>query len=52
MSHYMVPRFVEIVDALPKTGTFKVQKHELRARGNSGATWDRQAAGIEVKRAR
>jgi crotonobetaine/carnitine-CoA ligase len=52
MSHYMVPRFVEIVDDLPKTGTFKVRKHELRARGNSSTTWDRQAAGIEVKRAR
>ncbi len=50
MAHYMVPRFVEIVGELPKTGTFKVQKHELRSRGNSEATWDRIAAGLEVKR--
>ena len=52
MPHYMVPRFVEIVDSLPKTGTFKIRKNELRAMGNSSATWDRAAAGIEVRRAR
>jgi crotonobetaine/carnitine-CoA ligase len=50
MPHYMVPRFVEIVDELPKTETMKVKKHELRDRGNTAATWDREAAGIVVKR--
>jgi crotonobetaine/carnitine-CoA ligase len=50
MAHYMIPRFVEIVDELPRTNTFKVMKHELRDRGNSDATWDREAAGIVVKR--
>jgi crotonobetaine/carnitine-CoA ligase len=46
MAYFMVPRYVEIVDALPKTQTGKIQKFELRERGNSDATWDRVAAGV------
>lgn len=34
------PRFVELASELPKTGTHRVQKSELRARGPSAATWD------------
>ncbi len=52
MPHYMVPRYVEMVDELPKTPTMKVKKHELRDLGNTNATWDREAAGIILKRAR
>jgi crotonobetaine/carnitine-CoA ligase len=40
MAAFMVPRYVEIVDALPKTPTEKVRKAELRAAG-IGAAWDR-----------
>jgi crotonobetaine/carnitine-CoA ligase len=50
LPHFMVPRFVEIVNELPKTQTMRVQKFELRQRGNSPATWDGQAAGIRVTR--
>ena len=46
MAYFMVPRYVEIIDALPKTQTGKIQKFELRERGNSDATWDRVAAGV------
>ena len=38
------PRYVEVVDALPKTPTEKVRKADLRARGVSATTWDREAA--------
>ncbi len=48
----MVPRYVRIVDELPKTPTQKVQKHTLRSEGVTAGTWDRSAAGIEVKRER
>ncbi|WP_145011694.1 AMP-binding protein [Mycobacterium marseillense] len=41
---FMVPRFVEVVDELPKNQTLRIQKLELRARGNSSATWDRHTA--------
>jgi len=41
---FAVPRFVEFVDALPKTATLRAQKHLLRDRGITEATWDREAA--------
>ncbi|MDF2143476.1 AMP-binding protein [Knoellia sp. p5-6-4] len=37
------PRYVEVVDTLPKTPTQKVRKHQLRARAVGPATWDREA---------
>jgi crotonobetaine/carnitine-CoA ligase len=40
----MVPRYVEVVEALPKTqGTLRTRKFELRDAGLNAATWDRQA---------
>ncbi|MBI5104854.1 MAG: ATP-dependent acyl-CoA ligase, partial [Solirubrobacterales bacterium] len=50
MPRHMVPRFVEIADALPKTPSFKVQKAELRKAGVTPGTWDREAAGIRLRR--
>ncbi len=50
MAYYMVPRYVEVVDALPKTQTGKIQKYDLRARGLTPETWDREAAGVKVTR--
>lgn len=50
MAYFMVPRYVEIIDALPKTQTGKIQKFDLRRRGNGDATWDRVAAGVELAR--
>ncbi|MEQ3552656.1 AMP-binding protein [Pseudonocardia nematodicida] len=43
VARFMVPRYVEIVESLPKTPTQKVRKVELRAAGISPATWDREA---------
>jgi crotonobetaine/carnitine-CoA ligase len=45
-----VPRFVEFVPALPRTENGKVQKFKLRERGRTGSTWDREAAGVRLKR--
>lgn len=42
MARHMVPRFVEFVDALPRTPTEKVEKYQLRDRGVTPATWDRE----------
>ena len=50
MAYFMVPRYIRILDELPKTPSAKVQKHLLRAEGVTGDTWDREAAGIRVKR--
>ena len=50
MAYFMVPRYVEVVDALPKTQTGKIQKYVLRERGITSDTWDREAAGIRLRR--
>jgi crotonobetaine/carnitine-CoA ligase len=50
MSYFAVPRFVEFVDEVPRTENGKVQKFKLRERGRSARTWDREAAGIKLKR--
>ncbi len=50
LPHYMVPRYVRIVGALPKTSTNKIQKYELRDQGITQDTWDREADGIVLKR--
>jgi crotonobetaine/carnitine-CoA ligase len=47
---FMIPRYVRLVDALPRTPTHKVEKHRLRAEGVTGETWDREKAGVVVKR--
>ncbi len=49
MGYFMVPRYVEFRDALPKTATERVQKLELRAEG-AGKAWDREQAGYKLKR--
>jgi crotonobetaine/carnitine-CoA ligase len=49
MAHFMIPRYVRIVDELPKTPTTKVQKAELRKQGITPDTWDREKAGIKIK---
>jgi crotonobetaine/carnitine-CoA ligase len=44
MPRFMLPRYVEVVGALPKTeATFRTRKVELRAAGLNDATWDREA---------
>jgi crotonobetaine/carnitine-CoA ligase len=50
MAHHMVPRYIRIVDELPKTPTAKVEKHVLRAEGLTADTWDRERAGIVICR--
>jgi crotonobetaine/carnitine-CoA ligase len=50
MSHFMIPRYIRIMDNLPRTPTQKVQKHLIRAEGITADTWDREQAGIVIKR--
>ena len=45
MPRYMVPRFVEFAESLPKTHTNRTRKVELRNRGIGPATWDRTKSG-------
>jgi crotonobetaine/carnitine-CoA ligase len=50
MAHFMLPRFIRVIDELPKTPTQKIRKHVLKAEGVTAQTWDRETAGIVVRR--
>ena len=50
LPYFAVPRYLEFIDALPMTENGKVQKYRLSERGVTAATWDRDAAGYEVRR--
>ena len=50
MAYFMVPRYVDVVPELPKTPTGKIQKFRLRERGVTSTTWDREAAGVKLRR--
>lgn len=48
MPHYMVPRYIRIMERMPRTPTEKIQKHVLRAEGVTGNCWDRERAGVRI----
>ena len=48
--YFMVPRYIRFVEVLPKTPTERVQKVKLREEGITPDTFDREAAGITIKR--
>lgn len=50
MAYFQVPRYLRVVEALPKTETHRVQKGPLRSDGVTPDTWDREAAGYELQR--
>lgn len=50
MPRFTVPRYIRVMDSLPKTPTHRVQKHLLRADGVTDETADRDALGIVVPR--
>ena len=52
MAHFMVPRFVHFIDAMPKTASEKIEKYKLKiwAEQNRAALWDREAIGLKLER--
>ena len=50
LPHFAVPRYVRVVDELPKTPSQRVEKYRLREEGLTSDTWDRQAHGYEIRR--
>jgi len=48
--YYMVPRFIRQTQGLPKTPSFKIQKHKLQEQGITPDTWDREKHGYRVRR--
>ena len=50
MPYFMVPRYVRVLDELPKTASAKVQKADLRSAGVTADCWDRERAGVRLRR--
>jgi crotonobetaine/carnitine-CoA ligase len=50
MAYFMIPRYIRIVDAFPKTGTERTIKYQLKSQGVTPDTWDREAAGYRLRR--
>ena len=50
MPYFMIPRYVDVLEELPKTPTGKIQKYPLREKGISPTTWDRVAAGLKLEK--
>ncbi|NIR12886.1 MAG: AMP-binding protein [Desulfobacterales bacterium] len=50
MAYFAVPRYLEFVSELPKTPTNRIEKYKLRQAGITEDTWDREKAGVKLKR--
>jgi len=50
MAYFMVPRYIRVMDAFPKTGTERTMKYQLKSQGVTLDTWDREAAGYTLRR--
>jgi crotonobetaine/carnitine-CoA ligase len=51
LPYFAIPRYVDLVEALPRNGVGRVMKHKLREAGNGPETWDFEALGLTVTKA-
>jgi crotonobetaine/carnitine-CoA ligase len=52
MAYFMLPRYVRLMETLPRTPSMRVRKDILRREGMTSDTWDREAAGVVITRDR
>ncbi|MFX1445518.1 MAG: AMP-binding protein [Promethearchaeota archaeon] len=50
MAYFMIPKYIDFVDVLPKSEVHRTLKQNLKERGVTETTFDREKAGYEVKR--
>ena len=50
LPYYSVPRYVDFRHDLPRTENGKIQKFKLKDEGITDSTWDREAAGVTLRR--
>ena len=50
MAYFMVPRYIDVVDEIPQTGTLRVMKAEMKKKGVTDRTWDREKEMPDLKR--
>jgi carnitine-CoA ligase len=48
LPYFAIPRYVELVEALPRNGVGRVMKHKLREAGVTAGTWDFEAMALTV----
>lgn len=48
LPYFAIPRYVDVLDALPRNGVGRVMKHKLRESGNTSATIDFEALRLRV----
>ena len=48
LPYFVIPRYVEFLEAFPRTPTLKIQKFKMREamQENLAQVWDREKAGI------
>jgi crotonobetaine/carnitine-CoA ligase len=49
MAYFMVPRYIDIVEEIPRTGTLRVVKTDMKQRGVTARTWDREKEMPDLK---
>lgn len=46
MAYFMIPRYMEFAERLPKTPTERIEKYKLKATRPNANTWDREIDGM------
>jgi crotonobetaine/carnitine-CoA ligase len=49
LPHHMLPRYIRIMKAMPRSATGKIRKETLKADFQASDCWDRQAEGVSVR---
>lgn len=49
MAYFMVPRYIDVVAEIPRTGTFRIKKIDMKRRGITDRTWDREKEMPDLK---
>src|SRR5262249_15629029 len=50
LPYYALPRYVEVLDALPRNAVNRVMKHVLRERPLGESVWDFEELGLRVSK--
>ena len=50
MAFFMIPRYVDVVKEIRRTETLRIQKAEMKKRGVTDQTWDREKEMPELKK--
>jgi crotonobetaine/carnitine-CoA ligase len=49
MAYFMVPRYIDVVEDIPRTETMRVKKGDMKKRGVTERTWDREKEMPDLK---